>query len=68
MVGYFELTDSGQQMSAQQVQIVKDHLDLVFKKETPNYTSITSYIQPYYEDGSSKAQVTVFNETPQVSC
>jgi len=32
--GYFELTDSGQQMSAQQVEVIKEHLALVFKKET----------------------------------
>lgn len=34
--GYFELTDSGQPLSAQQVQIIKDHLELVFKKVTPD--------------------------------
>lgn len=50
--GYFELTDSGQQMSAQQVQIIKDHLDLVFTKVTPNYTPISSnYFFPFVGDG-----------------
>lgn len=61
--GYFELTDSEQQMSAQQVQIVKDHLDLVFTKVTPNYTlpltSISSipfypYIGDEIKDGLPK--------------
>lgn len=33
--GYFEL--GGENLSPQQVQIIKDHLALVFKKETPNY-------------------------------
>lgn len=41
--GYFELTDSGQPLSVQQVQIIKDHLTLVFKKETPSYTIDYSY-------------------------
>lgn len=55
--GYFELTDSGQQMSAQQVQIIKDHLNLVFTKVTPNYvplTSITSY--PFYGDKTTEGR------------
>lgn len=55
--GYFELNDSHQQLSAQQVQIIKDHLDLVFNKVTPNYSVYTDYsqstllndIQPYIQ-------------------
>lgn len=50
--GFLEINNNpDQQMSAQQVQIIKDHLDLVFTKVTPNYvplTSITSY--PFYGD------------------
>lgn len=38
--GYFELTDSGQPLSAQQVQVIKDHLELVFKKVTPTYSAV----------------------------
>jgi len=70
--GYFELTDSGQQMSAQQVQIIKDHLDLVFTKVTPNYLPIAS-IAPYpfagdkIQDGWPNGQY-VFDSTPQVTC
>ncbi len=81
--GYFELTDSGQQMSAQQVQIIKDHLNLVFTKVTPNYvplTSITSY--PFYgdkiEDGFPRpreycgmppvSQYEAYYNGPQASC
>lgn len=45
--GFLEINNNpDQQMSAQQVQIIKDHLDLVFTKVTPSYfplTSITSY-------------------------
>ena len=40
--GFFEISNQeNQELSAQQVQIIKDHLALVFKKETPTYTTIT---------------------------
>lgn len=32
--GYFELSES-QEISKEQAQIIQDHLQLVFKKETP---------------------------------
>ena len=34
--GYFELTGVSNDLTPMQVQIIKDHLDLMFKKETPN--------------------------------
>lgn len=38
--GFLEISNQeNQELSAQQVQIIKDHLALVFKKETPVYTS-----------------------------
>lgn len=52
--GFFEITnEDGQQLSAQQVQIIKDHLDLVFKKETPVYTA-TRISYPVPVDGYGK--------------
>lgn len=45
--GYFELTDSGKPLSAQQAQIIKDHLELVFKKETPRYNLSYTGIHEY---------------------
>ena len=33
--GYFEMTDSSN-LSEQQVEVIKDHLKLIFKQETPN--------------------------------
>ena len=40
--GFFEI--SGQKkLTQQQVQIIKDHLDLVFKKVTPKYDDIGFY-------------------------
>lgn len=60
--GFFEISNKkGQELSAQQVQIIKDHLALVFKKETPTYATTTAvklcssvpYIDPngrYKED------------------
>lgn len=33
--GYLELTPEYKGLSAEQVKIIEDHLDLVFKKETP---------------------------------
>jgi hypothetical protein len=35
--GFFEISDSNK-LTEKQVQIIKDHLDLVFKKVTPDYT------------------------------
>jgi hypothetical protein len=34
--GYFELLDKDEPLSKEQVQIIKDHLELVFNKTTPN--------------------------------
>ena len=54
--GYFELTDSGKPLSAQQAQIIKDHLQLVFKKETPKYNN---YKLDYSVDYTGVNQVTL---------
>ena len=40
--GYFELGQASE-LNTNQVQVVKDHLKLVFKKETP------TYVQPSWE-------------------
>lgn len=55
--GYFELTSSNE-LSEQQVEIIKDHLALVFKKGTPSYiysdgTSNSKWVTPDYSDGTS---------------
>lgn len=44
LAGFLEISDS-KSITAKQTQIIKDHLDLVFKKVTPNYkvTSAMSY-------------------------
>ena len=34
--GFFELSDELNELNDRQLQIIKDHLALVFKKETPN--------------------------------
>jgi hypothetical protein len=36
--GFFELSNS-ETITPLQVKVIKDHLNLVFKKETPNITS-----------------------------
>lgn len=37
--GYFELKDpSNKSIDAEQVKVIQDHLELVFKKETPDRT------------------------------
>lgn len=45
--GYFEL--GGENLSPQQVQIIKDHLALVFNKVTPNY-NLGSIFPPKTQD------------------
>jgi hypothetical protein len=40
--GYFEL--GGENLSPQQVQIIKDHLALVFNKVTPNYNFVSGLV------------------------
>lgn len=45
--GYFELSEA-KELTPEQVQIVKDHLKLVFDKKTPDRTYLTDsvYRQP----------------------
>jgi hypothetical protein len=45
--GYFEVGHP-KTLNEQQVQIIKDHLDLVFKKITPNY--IMPQASPYCDN------------------
>ena len=40
--GYFEMSDS-EKLDEKQVKILKDHLDLVFTKVTPDYSKIFKY-------------------------
>lgn len=41
--GYFEMSET-EKLDKKHVKILKDHLALVFKKVTPNYTVTTSSI------------------------
>lgn len=36
--GFFELSDENVTLSQRQIKIIKDHLNLMFDKETPDYT------------------------------
>ena len=60
--GFFELSNA-QELTPEQVKIIKEHLSLVLKKETK--TSITSTFYPdatYYSDG-----VVIYKDPPH-SC
>jgi hypothetical protein len=54
--GYFEL--GGENLSPQQVQIIKDHLALVFNKVTPSYDLGETTIPQIQIDGLSYAEYT----------
>lgn len=43
--GFFEI-QGAQEVTPTQVQIIKDHLALVFNKVTPNYTNSPTYCAP----------------------
>lgn len=43
--GYFEISDSNN-LSSNQVQIIRDHLDLVFAKVTPERKNMDSVFSP----------------------
>jgi hypothetical protein len=62
--GYFEL--GGENLSPQQVQIIKDHLALVFNKVTPSYdlgeTTIPQ-IQTYAESQKAYTGIYVVTST-----
>jgi uncharacterized cupin superfamily protein len=53
--GYFEIQEveySPDELSVGQIQVIRDHLKLVFKKETPcRITPLSEYVQ--YTDGIS---------------
>lgn len=44
--GFFELSPANQGLSAEQVQVIKNHLSLAFKKVTPE-VKIPQYSPPY---------------------
>lgn len=44
--GYFELTDSNS-LTEKQIRIIKDHLELVFKKITPNRQDYCSALESF---------------------
>lgn len=44
--GYFELNGPSNELTPTQVQIIKDHLDLVFKKETPTRHFVSMPFKP----------------------
>ena len=46
--GFFELSETSK-LSAKQVQVIKDHLALVMKKETPSRTSTSNRILLDYD-------------------
>lgn len=58
--GYLELTNDAV-FSPEQVQIIKDHLKLVFQKETPTYT------YPKFGEKSKEQLICKFYDHP-VSC
>lgn len=68
--GYFELSENSEWASAEltskQQKIIKDHLDLVFKKVTPNYGTTLSASEPYNFNvwGINNA----LDKTPPSSC
>lgn len=64
--GYFELTDSGKPLSAEQAQIIKDHLELVFKKETPKYNYKMDYSVDY--TGANLPYIPITYPYIQASC
>ncbi len=42
--GWLEISGKTQALSVEQVQIIRDHLQLVFKKETPSYEAPNAFI------------------------
>lgn len=60
--GYFELTPGEQGLSPEQVKVIKDHLQLVMTKVTPDITipySPSSYIPSIFNKGEDyKYEVT----------
>lgn len=63
--GYFELTGSNE-LSEQQVGIIKDHLALVFKKETPSYIYSDGTSAPKWNLGDTT--VPNYYQNPTISC
>jgi len=63
--GFFELTDSNK-LSEKQVQMIKDHLQLVFTKITPDYSRKFPDlpIAPYQPIAPSPYQPTWFPNGP----
>lgn len=47
--GFFELSGSGEGLTKEQTEMVKRHLDLVFKNETARPTSGVQYGTPTYD-------------------
>ena len=68
--GYLELSDS-KDLDGNQVDIIKDHLKLVLKKETPN-RNIT--YNPFYCNPNNNFSIpasdgfSIFDSYPQASC
>jgi len=42
--GFFELEQDNKTIDIKQKKIIKDHLALVFKKETPDYSTVTTVV------------------------
>lgn len=65
--GYLEVADP-KTLNEKQVQIIKDHLALVFKKVTPDYTRPSEIINtPFIDHGRTSAPIvplTPYNPEP----
>ncbi len=57
--GYFELTPDGLGFSAEQVKVVKDHLQLVFQKVTPVVDIPPPMFPPCVVDGAMGNGITI---------
>ncbi len=46
MKGYVEISNNSDGIGSQEWQIIKDHLNQVFDKRTPDYSQNPNYLQP----------------------
>ena len=70
--GYFEINDP-ERISPLETKIIKDHLALVFKKETPNRTVVVPntpppYVTSPYPDWINKPTVYCSTDTDKKIC
>ena len=61
--GFFEISDQ-KELTPQQVQIIKDHLDLVFKKVTPIYNDYIGFTPKIQIGSNISCSLKTKNDTP----